>query len=136
MEAYLNQLGNMPAAIQAHGGEWECHAGDAPPARKLHSATAAASEGEIIIFGGQALESGTDLNDLYYLIKVGNIVWELAYVFIVVMCPGGVTVSHTLCACLIACCAPCGSRTHTCFIDDFGEAFLPYTRESLLGCAI
>ena len=52
--------------------------GNPPPARKLHSATAAASEGEIIIFGGQSLESGSDLNDIYYMIKVAHLPSEPA----------------------------------------------------------
>ena len=43
--------------------------GDAPPARKYHTATAA-TYGEIVIFGGQSLESSSDLNDLYFLIQV------------------------------------------------------------------
>ncbi|KAK9867723.1 hypothetical protein WJX84_004647 [Apatococcus fuscideae] len=53
-------------------GDWRwSHArtsGDAPPARKYHTATAA-TYGEIVIFGGQSLESSSDLNDLYFLIQ-------------------------------------------------------------------
>lgn len=42
--------------------------GTLPPARTLHSLTG--SGNKLVLFGGQSLEDGTELNDLHVLEKV------------------------------------------------------------------
>ena len=73
--------------------------GEAPPDRHMHTATV--NGDSVIIFGGTALASNADLNDLFYLRKDGDS-WSWSH-------PTGVCVCVCVCVCarLRACVRAC-----------------------------
>jgi len=71
--------------------------GEAPPDRHMHTATV--NGDSVIIFGGTALASNADLNDLFYLRKDGDS-WSWSH-------PTGVCVCVCVCVCVRACVRAC-----------------------------
>ena len=70
---YGGDKAGVSVCTTAEDSDWKWSAaavsGDAPPSRTNHTSTILSSGDEVVVFGGVSMDSGNELNDLYYLSK-------------------------------------------------------------------